>query len=64
MKLLFILIFRSQIYSLKDLFIGKKLFSYSMVMVLSALTVELCGGVLIFDMQVSINALNQREAVF
>ncbi|KAI6190943.1 Solute carrier family 22 member 4 [Aphelenchoides bicaudatus] len=35
---------RSQMYSIKDLFINKKLFQYSIVMILSALTVELCVG--------------------
>lgn len=38
---------------MKDLFVGKKLLQYSIVMILSALTVELCVGVIIFDVQVS-----------
>ncbi|KAI6239471.1 Solute carrier family 22 member 4 [Aphelenchoides fujianensis] len=43
---------KSQIYSFKDLFTGKKLFGYSVAMIFSALTVELCVGVIIFDVQV------------
>jgi hypothetical protein len=42
----------SQLYSLKALFTTKKLFRYSLVMILSALTVELCVAVIIFDVQV------------
>ncbi|CAD5227822.1 unnamed protein product [Bursaphelenchus okinawaensis] len=43
---------REQIYSFTDLFTHKKLCSYSIVMIFSALTVELCGGVIIFDIQI------------
>ncbi|KAI6181698.1 Solute carrier family 22 member 4 [Aphelenchoides besseyi] len=42
---------KSQVYSLKNLFTGKKLFGYSVVMIFSALTVEMCVGVVIFDVQ-------------
>ncbi|KAI6197745.1 Solute carrier family 22 member 4 [Aphelenchoides besseyi] len=43
---------KSQVYSLKNLFTGKKLFGYSVVMIFSALTVEMCVGIVIFDVQV------------
>ncbi|CAD5235239.1 unnamed protein product [Bursaphelenchus xylophilus] len=43
---------KEQTYTFADLFAHKHLFSYSIVMILSALTVELCGGVIIFDIQI------------
>ncbi|KAI1709300.1 sugar transporter domain-containing protein [Ditylenchus destructor] len=43
---------KCKIYSLWDLFATKKLALYSMVMIFSALTVEMCVGVIIFDVQI------------